>query len=78
MLRPVRSWSDWSLIRRVGAEPWPGAIDRLGFSAERLRREYPALVGHLDLRLRRRRSYESRKAFDLLLQGETGVHRHHR
>ncbi|HEX2281184.1 MAG TPA: CaiB/BaiF CoA-transferase family protein [Thermomicrobiales bacterium] len=51
----------------------PGAIDRLGFAPERLRRDYPALVITSISGYGAGGPYESRKAFDLLLQGETGV-----
>jgi crotonobetainyl-CoA:carnitine CoA-transferase CaiB-like acyl-CoA transferase len=51
----------------------PGAIDRLGFAPERLRRDYPALVITSISGYGAGGPYENRKAFDLLLQGETGV-----
>ncbi len=51
----------------------PGAIDRLGFAPERLRRDYPALVITSISGYGSGGPYETRKAFDLLLQGETGV-----
>lgn len=57
------------LVQNLG----PGAIDRLGFTPERLRRDYPALVITSISGYGAGGPYETRKAFDLLLQGETGV-----
>ena len=57
------------LVQNLG----PGAIDRLGFSPKRLRRDYPALVITSISGYGTGGPYETRKAFDLLLQGETGV-----
>lgn len=57
------------LVQNLG----PGAIDRLGFAPERLRRDYPALVITSISGYGSGGPYEQRKAFDLLLQGETGV-----
>ena len=57
------------LVQNLG----PGAVDRLGFAPERLRRDYPALVITSISGYGRGGPYETRKAFDLLLQGETGV-----
>lgn len=57
------------LVQNLG----PGAIDRLGFAPERLRRDYPALVICTISGYGSGGPYEYRKAFDLLLQGETGV-----
>jgi crotonobetainyl-CoA:carnitine CoA-transferase CaiB-like acyl-CoA transferase len=57
------------LVQNLG----PGAIDRLGFAPERLRREYPSLVICSISGYGSGGPYEYRKAFDLLLQGETGV-----
>jgi itaconate CoA-transferase len=51
----------------------PGAIDRLGFAPSRMRRDYPALVITSISGYGAGGPYETRKAFDLLLQGETGV-----
>ncbi len=51
----------------------PGAIDRLGFAPERLRRDYPALIVTSISGYGSGGPFETRKAFDLLLQGETGV-----
>jgi formyl-CoA transferase len=51
----------------------PGAMDRLGFSLERLKRDYPALIcctisGYGD-----DGPYSQRKAYDLLIQAESGL-----
>lgn len=51
----------------------PGAIDRLGFAPARLRHDYPRLVITSISGYGSGGPYETRKAFDLLLQGETGV-----
>ncbi len=51
----------------------PGAVDRLGFAPERLRRDYPALIVTSISGYGSGGPFETRKAFDLLLQGETGV-----
>src|ERR1700721_1252476 len=50
----------------------PGSMDKLGFSLERLRRDYPALIcctisGYGD-----DGPYADRKAYDLLIQAESG------
>jgi crotonobetainyl-CoA:carnitine CoA-transferase CaiB-like acyl-CoA transferase len=57
------------LVQNLG----PGAIDRLGFAPERLRRDFPALVITSISGYGTGGPFETRKAFDLLLQGETGV-----
>jgi len=57
------------LVQNLG----PGAIDRLGFGPEHLRHDYPSLVITSISGYGSGGPYESRKAFDLLLQGETGV-----
>jgi crotonobetainyl-CoA:carnitine CoA-transferase CaiB-like acyl-CoA transferase len=57
------------LVQNLG----PGAIERLGFPPEDLRRRYPSLVICSISGYGRGGPYEQRKAFDLLLQGETGV-----
>jgi formyl-CoA transferase len=57
------------LVQNLG----PGAIDRLGFAPARLRRDYPALVITSISGYGAGGPFETRKAFDLLLQGETGV-----
>ena len=57
------------LVQNLG----PGAIDRLGLGPADLRRRHPALVVCSISGYGRGGPYETRKAFDLLLQGETGV-----
>ena len=57
------------LVQNLG----PGAIDRLGFAPARLRRDYPRLVICSISGYGAGGPYEQKKAFDLLLQGETGV-----
>ncbi|MCC6705881.1 MAG: CoA transferase [Thermomicrobiales bacterium] len=51
----------------------PGAVDRLGLGAAELRERYPQLVICSISGYGSGGPYETRKAFDLLLQGETGV-----
>ncbi|HEY7036776.1 MAG TPA: CaiB/BaiF CoA-transferase family protein [Thermomicrobiales bacterium] len=51
----------------------PGAIDRLGLAPATLRERYPSLVVCSISGYGSGGPYEFRKAFDLLLQGETGV-----
>lgn len=51
----------------------PGAVDRLGLGADELRKRYPRLVICGISGYGTGGPYENRKAFDLLLQGETGV-----
>jgi itaconate CoA-transferase len=51
----------------------PGSMDKLGFSRERLRQDYPALIcctisGYGD-----EGPYKDRKAYDLLIQAESGL-----
>ncbi|MBB5049713.1 crotonobetainyl-CoA:carnitine CoA-transferase CaiB-like acyl-CoA transferase [Rhodopseudomonas rhenobacensis] len=51
----------------------PGSLDKLGFARERLRRDYPALIictisGYGD-----DGPYAQRKAYDLLIQAESGL-----
>jgi itaconate CoA-transferase len=57
------------LVQNLG----PGAIDRLGLVPAELRRRYPSLVVCSISGYGSGGPYETRKAFDLLLQGETGV-----
>jgi itaconate CoA-transferase len=57
------------LVQNLG----PGAIARLGLGLESLRDRYPRLVVCSISGFGRGGPYEHRKAFDLLLQGETGV-----
>ncbi len=51
----------------------PGAVDRLGLGSAELRERYPKLVICNISGYGSGGPYETRKAFDLLLQGETGV-----
>jgi itaconate CoA-transferase len=51
----------------------PGAVDRLGLSSAELRKRYPRLVICNISGYGTGGPYETKKAFDLLLQGETGV-----
>ena len=51
----------------------PGSMSRLGLAPDELRRWYPALVICSISGYGSGGPYERRKAFDLLLQGETGV-----
>lgn len=57
------------LVQNLG----PGAIDRLGLAPTTLRQRYPSLVICSISGYGSGGPYEQRKAFDLLLQGETGV-----
>lgn len=57
------------LVQNLG----PGAIDRLGLPIPGLRERYPSLVICSISGYGSGGPYEHRKAFDLLLQGETGV-----
>lgn len=57
------------LVQNLG----PGAIDRLGFAPRMLRERYPSLIICSISGYGSGGPYEHRKAFDLLLQGETGV-----
>jgi crotonobetainyl-CoA:carnitine CoA-transferase CaiB-like acyl-CoA transferase len=57
------------LVQNLG----PGAIDRLGLAPAALRTSHPGLVICSISGYGRGGPYEHRKAFDLLLQGETGV-----
>jgi itaconate CoA-transferase len=57
------------LVQNLG----PGAIERLGFAPRRLRHDYPKLVVTSISGYGAGGPFETRKAFDLLLQGETGV-----
>lgn len=51
----------------------PGAVDRLGLGSAELRQRYPRLVICNVSGYGAGGPYETKKAFDLLLQGETGV-----
>jgi formyl-CoA transferase len=57
------------LVQNLG----PGAIERLGFAPARLRQDYPSLVITMISGYGPTGPFAERKAFDLLLQGETGV-----
>src|SRR3712207_4126529 len=57
------------LVQNLG----PGAVDRLGLAPAELRERHPALVICSISGYGSAGPYEHRKAFDLLLQGETGV-----
>ncbi len=57
------------LVQNLG----PGAVDRLGLAPAELRERHPALVICSISGYGSGGPYETRKAFDLLLQGETGV-----
>ncbi len=68
ILRALIARSD-VLVQNLG----PGAIDRLGFPPAELRRDFPTLVVCSISGYGSSGPYLKRKAFDLLLQGETGV-----
>jgi len=51
----------------------PGAVDRLGFSTEVLQQRWPALVSCAISGYGSSGPYRMRKAYDLLIQAETGV-----
>jgi len=51
----------------------PGAVEKLGFSIERLRRDYPALVVCSITGYGAHGPYAGRKAYDLLIQAEVGL-----
>jgi formyl-CoA transferase len=68
ILRTLISQSD-VLVQNLG----PGAIDRLGFPPNELRELYPRLIVCSISGYGSSGPYLHRKAFDLLLQGETGV-----
>ena len=51
----------------------PGSMDKLGFSLERLRRDYPALVCCTITGYGDSGPYAHRKAYDLLIQAESGL-----
>lgn len=57
------------LVQNLG----PGAMERLGFAPARLRQDYPSLVITMISGYGPTGPFAERKAFDLLLQGETGV-----
>ncbi len=68
ILRRLLKSSD-VLVQNLG----PGAIDRLGFSPATLRQDFPKLVVCTISGYGSSGPFQNRKAFDLLLQGETGV-----
>jgi itaconate CoA-transferase len=51
----------------------PGAVDRMGFGWETVHRRWPRLISCAISGYGQNGPYRSRKAFDLLLQGEAGV-----
>src|ERR1700687_4485876 len=51
----------------------PGSMDKLGFSLERLRKEYPALICCTTSAYGDTGPYADRKAYDLLIQAESGL-----
>lgn len=51
----------------------PGSMDKLGFSRERLLKEYPALISCTISGYGDDGPYASRKAYDLLIQAESGL-----
>ncbi len=51
----------------------PGAMDKLGFSLERLHRDYPALITCTITGYGDEGPYAHRKAYDLLIQAESGL-----
>src|SRR3974390_3123569 len=51
----------------------PGAMDKLGFARERLRKDYPALICCTITGYGDEGPYKDRKAYDLLIQAESGL-----
>jgi formyl-CoA transferase len=51
----------------------PGSMDRLGFTLERLRRDYPKLICCTITGYGHEGPYADRKAYDLLIQAESGL-----
>jgi itaconate CoA-transferase len=51
----------------------PGSMDKLGFSLERLRRDYPSLITCTITGYGDEGPYAHRKAYDLLIQAESGL-----
>jgi len=51
----------------------PGSMDKLGFSLERLHRDYPALISCTITGYGDEGPYAHRKAYDLLIQAESGL-----
>ena len=51
----------------------PGAVAKLGFAIERLRRDYPKLIGVSISGFGETGPYATRKSYDLLVQAESGL-----
>ncbi|HEY0909369.1 MAG TPA: CoA transferase, partial [Bradyrhizobium sp.] len=51
----------------------PGSMDKLGFSLERLTKDYPALICCTITGYGHHGPYADRKAYDLLIQAESGL-----
>jgi itaconate CoA-transferase len=51
----------------------PGAMDKLGFSLDRLRKDYPSLICCTITGYGDEGPYANRKAYDLLIQAESGL-----
>src|SRR5579864_2111348 len=51
----------------------PGSMDKLGFSLERLKKDYPSLITCTITGYGDEGPYAHRKAYDLLIQAETGL-----
>jgi formyl-CoA transferase len=51
----------------------PGSMEKLGFSRERLRKDYPALICCTITGYGDEGPYKDRKAYDLLIQAESGL-----
>ena len=51
----------------------PGSMDKLGFSLERLKKDYPALISCTISGYGDEGPYADRKAYDLLIQAESGL-----
>jgi len=51
----------------------PGAMDKLGFSCERLRKDYPALICCTITGYGDEGPFKDRKAYDLLVQADSGL-----
>src|SRR3954454_20810320 len=51
----------------------PGSMDKLGFSLERLHRDYPSLITCTITGYGDEGPYAHRKAYDLLIQAESGL-----
>src|ERR1700759_3367388 len=51
----------------------PGSMDKLGFSLERLKKDYPALITCTITGYGDEGPYAHRKAYDLLIQAESGL-----